>query len=272
MIKFFTSSIEQNREEKKTFRWQVAVSLYVLFVSFSLANIIFIREVYRLKPDVGEVNTAYSKPIVDHVLSTGLNSLIIGAILLFIGLWVSSRANLGAPVLARYFSGKPIGELISWRSLLSCVTLAIVVAVVLLGLLELQRLLYPVSALQERPSKIYYVLVSFVAGTNEEIIFRLCLMSMLVATIQYFKKQDEPTNTTVWTGIILAALIFGVMHFPITSNFHELTPLTMATTIIGNLLTGITFGWVFWKYGLLVAIISHIAFDITFHVIGSPFG
>jgi membrane protease YdiL (CAAX protease family) len=62
------------------------------------------------------------------------------------------------------------------------------------------------------------------------------------------------------------------MHFPITSNFFELTPITIGAAIIGNFMTGITFGCIFWKRGLLVATVSHIAFDITFHVIGSPFG
>lgn len=269
MIKAFTSSIGQNKEEKSKYRWQVAICLFILFVSCSLANIIFIREVNRLKLTAGEI---LSKSIFDHIFATAANSIVIGAIIIFIGLWVSSRANLGAPLIARFFSKRPVGELINWKSFLSSVGFAIIVAVVLLGLFELQKFLYPVTSLQERPSKIYYVLVSFVAGTNEEIIFRLGLMSLLVTVIQYFKKLDEPTNNIVWVGILLSALIFGLMHFPITNNFFELTPFTIGFTMIGNLITGTTFGWIFWKRGLLVAIISHIAFDITFHVIGSPFG
>jgi membrane protease YdiL (CAAX protease family) len=63
-----------------------------------------------------------------------------------------------------------------------------------------------------------------------------------------------------------------MIHFPITSNFFELTSFTIGVTMIGNFMTGTTFGWIFWKRGLLVAILAHIAFDITFHVIGSPFG
>jgi membrane protease YdiL (CAAX protease family) len=150
--------------------------------------------------------------------------------------------------------------------------LAILVAVILLSLFELQKFLYPVESLQERPSKLYYVLVSFVMGINEEITYRLGLMSLIVAAIQSLKKVDAPTNKMVWTGIIISSLIFGIMHFPVTSNFFELTPFTISVTIIGNLMTGTTFGWLFWKRGLLVAIAAHIAFDITFHVIGTPFG
>ncbi|MFT7613531.1 MAG: membrane protease YdiL (CAAX protease family) [Parvicellaceae bacterium] len=97
-------------------------------------------------------------------------------------------------------------------------------------------------------------------------------MSLIVVAIQSLNKVATPSNKMVWTGIIISSLIFGMIHFPITSNFYELTPFTIGVTMIGNLMTDTTFGWIFWKRGLLVAIVSHIAFDITFHVIGSPFG
>jgi len=34
----------------------------------------------------------------------------LGVIIVFIGLWVSSRANLGAPLLVRFFSKKSIAH------------------------------------------------------------------------------------------------------------------------------------------------------------------
>jgi len=268
MNKEISSSKELNKEEKKEFRWKIAISLFILFVLCSIANVPFSREIRRLRLEPSEVLSA---SISDYAFTIGI-SVIIGAILIFIGLWVSAKSNLGAPVLARIFSKRPVSELINWKSFLSSINLAIVVAIILLGFFELQKFLYPVTALQERPSKLYYVLVSIVMGTNEEIIYRLGLMSLIVTAIQYLKKVDKPTNNTIWTGVFITALIFGMMHFPITSNFFKLTPFTIGATMIGNFITGTTFGWIYWKRGLLVAIVSHIAFDITFHVIGSPFG
>tara|TARA_R110002096_G_scaffold18857_1_gene63655 strand:- start:1394 stop:2200 length:807 start_codon:yes stop_codon:yes gene_type:complete len=268
MTKAISLAIEQNKEEKKEYRWKVAISLFILFVLSAIANVPFSREIRRLRLESGEMLSA---PFSDYAFTIGIN-IMIGAILIFIGLWVSEKSNLGAPVLARMFSKRPISELMNWKSFLSCITLAIVVAMILLGLFELQKFLHPLTALQERPSKLYYVLVSFVMGTNEEIIYRLGLMSLIVTAIQHLKKVDKPTKNMVLTGIIITALIFGMMHFQITSNFFELTPITIGATIIGNFITGTTFGWIFWKRGLLVAIVSHIAFDITFHVIGTPFG
>ncbi|MDO5980339.1 CPBP family intramembrane glutamic endopeptidase [Flavivirga spongiicola] len=195
----------------------------------------------------------------------------MGAILVFIGLWVSSRANLGAPLLARIFSKEPINELINWKSILTSIFLAVAVALFLLSLFELQKELYPVSSKLSRPSKPFYALVSFSAGISEEIMFRLGLMSLIIAIIQFLKKVENASNKIVWSGIIISAVFFGLIHLPLSKNFVELTPFTISVTMIGNLITGSIFGWIFWKQGLLIAIISHIAFDIVFHVIGTPY-
>jgi hypothetical protein len=272
MIKSLTSPIERNKQEIRAYRWQVSVCLIILFVSSSLANIIFIRELNRLKFEAGHIQTIPLKPVVEQIIATGLYSLVVGAIIIFIGLWISARAKLAAPVLARLFSEKPVRELINWKTFLSYIGLAIVVAIILLGLFELKNYFNHVTALQERPSKLYYLLVSFVAGINEEIMYRLGLMSLIITAIQYFKKLLEPTNRLVWTGIILSGIVFGLIHFPITSNFFKITHFTIFVTMTGNLITGATFGWIYWRGGLLAAMASHVAFDITFHVIGSPFG
>ena len=268
MGNFFKPSILKNKEEKKKHRRQVAASIFILYLICSIANVPFSREIRRLGLESGEL---LSEPIFDYAFTIGIGAST-GAIIIFIGLWVSASSNLGAPVFTGLFSKQPISELINWRSFLSSVALAVLAAIILLGLFELLNYVHPVAAIQERPSKLYYLLVSFVMGVNEEIIYRLGLMSLIVTVLQYFKKIEEPNNNMVWTGIIITALLFGMMHFPITSNFFELTPFTISVTIIGNLITGSIFGWIFWKRGLLVAIVAHIAFDITFHVIGSPFG
>jgi membrane protease YdiL (CAAX protease family) len=267
----FTSSVIQDKEEKKKYRWQVAITVLVLFIFGSLINIPFSREVKRLNLEAGNTEVNLNESIVDDLIPILLSSLILGAILVFIGLWISSRTNLGAPVLARIFSKKPVNKLINWKSILSSIFLATLVALLLLGLFELQSEFYPISGKISRPSKPFYALVSFSAGISEEIMFRLGLMSLIITIIQFLKKVDNPSNKTIWIGIIISAIFFGLIHLPLSKNFVELTPFTISVTMIGNLITGSTFGWIFWKRGLLVAIISHIAFDLVFHVIGTPY-
>jgi len=271
MKSFFTSSIIQDKEEKTKYRWQVAVSVLVLFIVGAFINIPFSREVKRLNRAAGNTNLNLNESIFDDLTAIGISSLFFGGLLVFIGLWISSRANLGAPIIARFFSKKPISTLINWKAILSSIVLAIMVALFLLALFELQKALYPIVSKIARPDKSFYALVSFSAGISEEIIFRLGLMSLIITSIQFVKKVDDPSNKMVWTGILMSAIFFGLIHLPLAKNFAELTAFTIGVTMIGNLITGSTFGWIFWKRGLLVAIISHIAFDIVFHVIATPF-
>ena len=185
MKSLFTSSVLQDKEEKKKYRWQVSISVLVLFIFSSLINIPFIREVKRLNLEAGNSKVNLNESIVDDLIPILISSLILGAILVFIGLWVSSRANLGAPVLARIFSRKPVNKLINWKSILSSIILATLVALFLLGLFELQSEFYPILGKISRPSKPFYALVSFSAGISEEIMFRLGLMSLILRLFNF---------------------------------------------------------------------------------------
>ncbi|SMG46835.1 CAAX protease self-immunity [Arenibacter troitsensis] len=272
MKDFFTLSIVQDKEGKKRYRWQIAITLLILFIFGSLINIPFSREVKRLKIEAGLANLNLKGSIYDELLTIGSSSLVLGTILIFIGLWVSSRANLGAPLLVSFFSKQPTHKTFHWKALLLSMFLATIVVVLLLVAFEVQKEFYPVSHKLTRPSKPFYALVSFSAGISEEIIFRLGLMSLIITVIQFLKKSENPSNKMIWTGIIISAIVFGLVHLPLSKNFVEPTPFSIGITVIGNLITGSTFGWIFWKRGLLIAILSHITFDLVFHVIGTPFG
>ena len=271
MKKIFISSIIQDKEEKKEYRWQTSLTVLILFIFGSFINIPFSREVKRLNIEAGKTDINLNESIFSDLTTIGISSLILGAVLVFIGLWVSSNANMGAPIIARFFSKKPVNGIIKRNAVLSSILLAAIMALFLLGLFEIQKELYPVSHKISRPSKPFYLLVSFSAGITEEIMFRLGLMSVIIAAVQFFKNVEIPSDGLVWSAIFISALFFGLIHLPLSKNFLELTPFTISVTMIGNLITGSTFGWIFWKRGLLVAILSHIIFDLVFHVIGTPY-
>ncbi|MFV9552379.1 lysostaphin resistance A-like protein [Algibacter sp. PT7-4] len=267
----FKTHIKQNNKEKKAYRWHVAITILILFIIGAVLNIPFSREVKRLSVEAGVNNVHLNNSIFTDIVNTGVSSLVLGVFLVIVGLWISSKTNLGAPIIARIFSQKKVRTLIGLNPFLSSIILAIVVAVILLGLFELQKAFYPVTGKMARPSKPFYVFVSFSAGITEEIMFRLGLMSLIIAVIQFVKKAATPSNAMVWVGIMVSAICFGLIHIPFSKNFVNLTLFSITVTMVGNLITGITFGWVFWKRGLLVAIACHVIFDLVFHVIGSPF-
>ncbi|WP_158655193.1 CPBP family intramembrane glutamic endopeptidase [Flavivirga eckloniae] len=258
-------------EIQKKYSWQVAMGLLVLFVLGALVNVPFSRELKRLKLKQRETDTKLMEPISSVLIDTGISSVIIGTIFIFIGLWVCRKANLGAPGLAAFFSKHSNLKYFSKKIMLFSIIIGSIIALILLGLFEVQKIFYPIVAVNERPSKTFYILASFSAAIIEEVIFRLGVMSLIITVIQYFKMEHPISNTVIWTGIILSSIIFGLIHLPMTSNFFELTTFTICITMIGNLITGCTFGWVYWKWGLLNAMLSHFVFDIFFHVVGSPF-
>jgi membrane protease YdiL (CAAX protease family) len=266
-----SSSVIQDPKEKKAYRWQVSITVLLLFVIGSVLNIPFSREVKRLNIEAGATDIKLNESILADLTTISISSLILGAILVFIGIWVSSRANLGAPLITRMFSMKPLKDIIKRDALLSSILMTVVVTLVLLGLFELQKEYYPVAHKLSRPSKPFYALVSFSAGITEEIMFRLGLMSLITTIIQVLRGAENPSDKLVWAGIIISSLFFGLTHLPLSKNFVELSTFTVSVTMIGNFITGSTFGWIYWKRGLLIAILCHILSDLVFHVLGTPY-
>ena len=264
---------KQNKTEKNNFnRIKTAAVIVVLFIIGTLLNIPFSRELKRLKIESGDTSVKLSDSIFWEIIQTSLYGFILGSILVFIGLWLSKKAQLGAPVIESIFSKEKREKLtFSLKNVSSSIALSAILAIVILFFHELVRYFYPVTSIIERPSKIYYAAVSFSAGITEEIIFRFGLMSLIITIILFFKQNKEITNTIVWVSIIITAIGFGLMHLPLSKNFSILTIVTVSATMIGNLITGSFFGWLYWKRGLLVAIIGHIAWDLVFHVVGSPY-
>jgi hypothetical protein len=84
-------------------------------------NIPFSREVKRLKLEAGIATVNLNESIFDALYTIGIGSLILGIIITFIGLWISSRANLGAPLLAGYFSKERIDKTSIWNTLFSSI-------------------------------------------------------------------------------------------------------------------------------------------------------
>lgn len=253
-------------------RIKTATVIVVLFVIGTLLNIPFSRELKRLKIEAGDTNVMLSDSLLSDGIQTGYYGLILGIILVFVGLWISKKAQLGATVIESFFSNqKNRTQPNFYKTILYPIALSIVLALLLLMVHKLTRYYFPVNNIIERPSKPFIGIVSFSAGITEEIMFRLGLMSLIVVVIQHFKKETNPSSSVVWMSIIITALCFGLMHLPQSKNFSNLTLVTVSSTMIGNLITGTFFGWVYWKRGLLAAIIVHVVWDLVFHVVGSPY-
>lgn len=212
-------------------------------------------------------------PVPLYVLVTGqiIQSIILSAFTIFIGLYFAKKVGLGLPVLEGWLEGRKVKSYL--KSILGIsIGLGIIAGILIIGLdylFSFVGVTINVAQASINPPAWQGFLASFYGGINEEILLRLFLMTIIAWVIFKIKKTKEgkPTSTGMWLAIVLAAVIFGAGHLPGLMAVTTFTPLVIIRTIIINAVGGIIFGWLYWKKGLESAMISHFSADIVLHVI-----
>jgi membrane protease YdiL (CAAX protease family) len=203
-------------------------------------------------------------------------ALLFG-VLIALGLFFAKRIGLGTPILEARLAGERVAARV--RELLPLsILLGVLVSVLIVGLdaivfqpamhMELGNAADALKA-SAQPAAWKGLLVSFYGGIVEEILLRLFAMSFLAWLGSFISKTSggKPTAVIFWLANILAAVLFGLGHLPITAALITITPLVVARAIILNGLGGIAFGYLYWKRGLEAAMISHFSADIVLHVL-----
>ena len=107
---------------------------------------------------------------------------------------------------------------------------------------------------------IYKILAGLLAGgIIEEVMMRLFLMSLIVLIISkifYNSKKEIPIKVYIIANII-TALLFALGHIPSTMSMTTLTPLLIIRCFLFNGGIGLGFGYLYRKYGIGYAMISH---------------
>lgn len=106
------------------------------------------------------------------------------------------------------------------------------------------------------------LLAAFYGGITEEILLRLFLMTLFIWIGMKLFRHKKPTSTGIITSILLAAVIFGLGHLPITASLTQIDALVVTRAVVLNGVGGIVFGWLFWKKGLVSAMITHFTADV----------
>jgi hypothetical protein len=106
------------------------------------------------------------------------------------------------------------------------------------------------------------LLASVGAGIQEEIWLRLGFMTFLVWLGTRIVRRPTPASGIVWIGNVLAAILFGALHLPQAFVLVGINATLVAFTLLGNGVPGIVFGWLYWRHGLVPAMVSHFAADL----------
>ena len=110
-----------------------------------------------------------------------------------------------------------------------------------------------------KPTVPYLIATVTYAAVIEEVLLRLFFMS-LVAYLLYkiFEKGAEKPSTTIFIiANVVAALLFSLGHLPTTFILLGNSPLIIFRCFLLNGGIGLTFGYLYRKYGLRYSMIAH---------------
>lgn len=111
-----------------------------------------------------------------------------------------------------------------------------------------------------------WVASALYSGIMEELMLRLFFMSLLAWLIWkiFFRQREKVPVQVLIAANVVAALLFAAGHLPATVMlFGELTPMILLRCFLLNGSFGLLFGYLYRKFGIQYAMVSH----VTFHIV-----
>ncbi len=200
-----------------------------------------------------------------------LQTVVLFAVAIFLGLLAGKQVGLGAPILQAALAGRPVAGLVL-EMLLPAILLGLAAGIIML-VLEFAyfkpRIPQELASVDTRMPLWKRALACFYGGMDEEMLMRLFVMSALVWLLNLVWKTPAgaPALGAFWLANILAALLFGAGHLPATVSVTRLTPVVVFRALLLNGIPGVACGYLFMRYGLEAAMLSHFSLDILIHII-----
>jgi hypothetical protein len=232
-------------------------------VMLTIASIPLVeQQLAKLSPEA----LAKVPPLWVLMLLQGLQYSILLAISILIGIGCVYRVGLRSHLIDHWVfhiaKSPSFAVEMKWSLGVGAATMIVV--------LLLDQLMQPVlpEALRAtnntEPNGLNLLTALFYGGITEEILMRWGLMSLLVWIAWKGLKQGVtlPSSGIYQGAIVLAALVFGLLHLPATAAIASLTPVVIIRALLLNGIAGIAFGWLFWQYSLEAAMLAHISFHV----------
>jgi membrane protease YdiL (CAAX protease family) len=199
-------------------------------------------------------------------------NLLLFALATALGLWLGGKVGLGAPMLRAWLSGDREAPR-AFRTALPLAVLlgtAAAIAIIALDIFVFSPLMptsVQTSSGMQAPAAWQGLLASLYGGINEELMLRLGLMTLLVWIGAKLTRTNQPGAVVAWTANLLAAILFGLGHLPATAALVPLSAFWVIRAVVLNGLAGVAFGWLYWRKGILLAMVAHFSADIVLHVL-----
>ncbi|MGD2216780.1 MAG: CPBP family intramembrane metalloprotease [Gemmatimonadales bacterium] len=200
--------------------------------------------------------------------------LLLAALSIRVAQFVSARTGLGLPFLEGWLEGRGV-----WHRLPRAVSLSVVVAILLslvfIGAVPLIITVdRGVAGVPGRLAELAAVfpgwwrglLAAIDAGVSEEIFYRYFLLSLVVWLLGRIRKGGGLSRgASIWIAIVATGLLFGWAHIDdmIGTGRHTAFSLVVIVVLSGG--AGMVLGWMYWKYGLESAMLTHFLADAFYH-------
>lgn len=241
---------------KSAINWRIFILLLILSLLSVCAVFPYILSVQ------GELIKQIGIPPLAIFSAQIIQSAVLFSIAIFFGLLLTKKIKFRLPLLEAFVSKKDYRKIFKNISVLSVISGA-VTAIAIYAVDHIFAIQGSAISTSQNYAPIWQkLLASFYGGITEEILMRLFLMSLLIWISMKIARQTNPSNIGIIFSILIAAVIFGLGHLPITASLTTITPLIVIRAIVLNGIGGIVFGWLFWKRGLESAIIAHFTADI----------
>jgi hypothetical protein len=202
-------------------------------------------------------------PVLSLVVGTQAGVQVL--LLAWAGLRLGASVNLGSPFLRAWLDKKVAPPAHWWLAAgvgLSCGALSSVFDKLVL----LPRQPEALRALSSQGEAWRGILASFYGGIVEETLVRLFLMTALVWLLAKVVPRRPPAIFVV--AVVVSAVMFAVGHLPAAAKIVPLDAVVVGRILLLNSVSGVVFGFVYWRWGLEHAILCHFCGDIILHGAG----
>jgi membrane protease YdiL (CAAX protease family) len=259
-----STTTTSTQESRKKFSWKE----YIILAAAGLFGVIV--SLPTMWPILEETATKANIPVQLLLGGQIVQSTIWMLVVVGIGLLLSTKIGLGAPLLRGYLNGDAVGK--KFRShILSSISLGVLGAMTAKAL----EVWFFVPRMPGFSSVISQTagwkgfLAALYGGITEEILSRLFLLTLLAWVLSWFSHLEDqrPSPTVMWIAIFGSAVVFGLGHLPATLVTNQFSLMILVRAIFLNGIPATIFGYLYWKRGLESSIMAHFSADLVVHVI-----
>jgi uncharacterized protein (DUF697 family) len=226
----------------------------------------------------GEILQLIPLPLSFILLLNVIQNTLLYGVFIFFGMKLSRKVGLNVPILEGLITKEGLGTETKRISILALLS-GLIVGFLILGIdLIFINIFENIELLKSYPGQpdpeLWQIILGLPYGAiAEEVAMRFFTMTLLLWLFTKSTRNSggEPRQAGYWFAIIIAAILFGASHLPTVLYYIGFSAIPIFRIIFLNSLGGIVFGWLYWKYGIEYAMISHFGMDFVLHVLLHPF-